>query len=699
MNRDSKTIRACERAISVFGFHFLALGLIYLVASLASSETALRVPDLTAEFRWSLVFKEVQFLGGLAFLHSFVFLGLLLVLPERSWKRVSRGWLALGIVALEIGVLLGWLGYFKGGNLPTYRLISFTLANFGQVVEHAMHIYFKTFWLFVISIPVVTAVIWSCFEFGYNRIGAKVRWGLGVLCCLFSVFAFNQSFTGVEVDLGPIANKDPQNAKIRLWLNKILREKTGPLTAIYCDYLHEERRLAELVSDESVEVFQSSLSSPEQWREQVDLANAKNWNVLFVIVESLRNDILLTSGAGENIMPNVNALARESSVWSNNYSQATHSNYADISPISSQYPLRDGTDHVYPKNASYPRSRIYDLLKTVGYRTAIVSSQNEEWGRMANFLESDKLDHFFHSQTFNGDTYLPSQDTGFASMASKVKLSGKIDDQITVGEAVRWIGESEDPFYLYLNLQNSHFPYVVPAGYERPFAPEAFDAEVGFNDVPDEYLDVMKRRYWDSLHYSDTQLGKLFEYLKSSGRWDNTLVVLTGDTGQAFGEHGFTCHANQVYDETLRTPVVFRSPGDTAGVHTGLSEHVDVPPSILEALNLPAYEGFQGESVLSEAKDGKEAVYVMVQTPLAHQYAIISGGHKLLYDYTYGFYELYDLVEDPGETRDVIGYADLDMIEDLDIQLRSWRAEQILYYKDLEAQKTHFPPVLGSRKK
>ncbi len=102
-------------------------------------------------------------------------------------------------------------------------------------------------------------------------------------------------------------------------------------------------------------------------------------------------------------MPTIDALARESRVFTNAYIQASHSNYADLVPLSSQYPLRSPQMYEYPPNPTYPRVLIYDVLKALGYKTAIFSSQNERWGGMINFHRQSSLDRFFDAETFTGD--------------------------------------------------------------------------------------------------------------------------------------------------------------------------------------------------------------------------------------------------------------------------------------------------------
>ena len=195
-----------------------------------------------------------------------------------------------------------------------------------------------------------------------------------------------------------------------------------------------------------------------------------------VQIESLRSDQLRAYGGTRDVMPTIDALARESRVFTNAYIQASHSNYADLVPLSSEYPLRSPQMYEYPPNPTYPRVLIYDVLKAIGYKTAIFSSQNERWGGMINFHRPSSLDRFFDAGTFTGPTYAPYGDTGFAEWVKETHGAGSVDDRYTVDEAIKWIdGVAGQPFFIHMNLQSSHLPYVVPDDFPRRFSPGKID--------------------------------------------------------------------------------------------------------------------------------------------------------------------------------------------------------------------------------
>src|SRR5690606_37043204 len=134
-------------------------------------------------------------------------------------------------------------------------------------------------------------------------------------------------------------------------------------------------------------------------------------------------------------------------------------------------------------------------------------------------------------------------------------------------------------------------------------------------------VEPMRGRYRDSLAYVDEQIGRLVAGLEERGEWENTLLIISGDTGQAFMEHGFAGHANKLYDEVLRTPLIVRIPDHDPAVRTDLAHHLDVPPTVLDALGLPPHPSFQGRSLL--APPTPREVYLVVQSPFAEQYSIV----------------------------------------------------------------------------
>jgi arylsulfatase A-like enzyme len=242
-----------------------------------------------------------------------------------------------------------------------------------------------------------------------------------------------------------------------------------------------------------------------------------------------------------------------------------------------------------------------------------------------------------------------------------------------------------------MNLQSSHLPYVVPEGFPRRFGPDILDFPILWGRFPLEKVSVVKDRYADSLFYIDSQIARLFDALRRNRQWENTVIVIGGDNGEAFYEHGFSAHASWLFDEVVKVPMLIRVPGLTPAVDDRPAMFLDAPPSILDLLGLPPHPGFQGISLFAPTVDPERSIFMIAQTPAAYETAIIRGRYKLHWSEAEDLYVLNDLLIDPGETTDVAAVYPK-VVEQLARRLHQWRDEQLAYYGDVERQRREYPP-------
>jgi arylsulfatase A-like enzyme len=511
-------------------------------------------------------------------------------------------------------------------------------------------------------------------------------WILAIAVCITGTY-FGELYSGTE---------ERRYMRSALLYAKTQDNTVSPFAYVFTDIRkHLRQQAGEQVKTDDFRIVQRPIISKEQYAVLARQRPAKRWNVIILIVESMRADQLRAYGANRDVMPAVNALAGESRVFLNAYTQASHTDYATVTPLSSHFPLRSKTSYTYPEKPSYPRVLIYDVLKGLGYHTAIFSSSNEYWSGMINFLQTGNLDRFFHAANFKGPTYVMEGDAGFADWTRETKHAGSVDDRFTVAEAIRWIDTvKKEPFFVAINFQSSHLPYVVPRNFPRRFGPEKLDFTIRFAHFPRDKVQVVKDIYADSLAYVDSQIAKLFQSLKNNGLWENTVIVLTGDHGQAFYEHNFASHASALFNEVMKVPLLFYAPGLKSGPDDRLAQHVDVAPSILGLLGLPIHPSFQGIDLINSVVDPKHSAYMVVQTPLAYQYGIVRSGFKLIYDERERQYSLYDLAADPGETVEIAGSRPA-LADELAKRLQAWRRFQIDYYADQKLQAREYPPILA----
>ncbi len=143
-------------------------------------------------------------------------------------------------------------------------------------------------------------------------------------------------------------------------------------------------------------------------------------------------------------------------------------------------------------------------------------------------------------------------------------------------EFLSWLGhrQSSRPFFAYLNYFDAHDPYLAPPGYEgrfgsRPQSRRDYQFLLDYA-IPGWKL-VQKRDVWlahdcydDCIAYLDDRLGELLDNLAGRGLLDNTLVIITSDHGESFGEHGFYVHGTNLYLDELAVPLVILAPAPPA---------------------------------------------------------------------------------------------------------------------------------------
>ena len=667
---------------------WLIFALLELAFAASISGSALTDPDLTthikvglATYNLALMIGAVGLVGGLAFLCTRLARGLA-SLPARGLVQFAG---ALIVWVAVSAYLISWAAFWNVGVFLGSEGLRFWLP-------HPIQVFHWVYPPLVVAVlgatAFVTLVVWMLPRW-MARLSPRLRLTIASLAVCAASVCLAAAVAGETMygDHAMVGNGE---------YGRIRDLRSGPLVYAVADLrslIHSPEPVVSGHADDR-RLVRPPIISLTEYLAAFPRERMRRWNVVMVQVESLRNDQLRAYGGSRDVMPGVDALAKQSRVFTHAFVQSSSSNYADLVPLGSQYPLRSPRQHEYPANSPYPRVLIYEVLKALGYRTAVISSQNERWGGMIHYHRPEALDRFFHAEAFKGPTYSPYEDIGFAEWVKNTGGAGSVDDRYTVDEAIKWIGTTAGtPFFVHMNLQSSHLPYVVPAGFARPFGPDRIDFPIMWARFPRDKVDIVKARYADSLFYADQQISRLFQYLQTHGLWDNTIIIVGGDNGEAFYEHGFASHATWLFNEVVNVPMIVRAPGIEPGPDSRPAMFVDVPPSILDLLGLPPHPGFQGTSLFSELPDPDRSLYMVVQTPVAYQSGIIRGKFKLLSVDGTVSRSLFDLAADPAE-RTNIASQHPDVVTDLAGRLERWRRAQLDYYGDLRRQRKEYPPVV-----
>jgi arylsulfatase A-like enzyme len=186
---------------------------------------------------------------------------------------------------------------------------------------------------------------------------------------------------------------------------------------------------------------------------------------------------------------------------------------------------------------------------------------------------------------------------------------------------------------------------------------------------PDDY-DL--GRYLNAIADVDRQLGRLFEGLRARGLDDETLVVVTGDHGEAFGDpHPTWGHGFRLYDEGVRVPLMIRSPTlfPRGRREATLGGHVDVNPTVLDVLGYEAPGEWEGRSLFLAGRPPRVYFYAANDHYLM---GVREDDLKYVYNASSGRGQLFDLASDPDERHDVAA-AHPEVCRRLRARLAAWR--------------------------
>jgi iduronate 2-sulfatase len=290
--------------------------------------------------------------------------------------------------------------------------------------------------------------------------------------------------------------------------------------------------------------------------------------------------------------------------------------------------------------------------------------------------------------------------------------SGLRDEQHKDGKNVQqiisWLKNKrygDKPFFMACGIHKPHGPFLAPDAYfdlypkkELKFSPPPADF---WDQAPAEAMtkryerfgfefgvenDSLRREYTQAYHacisFVDAQIGLMFEALKSTGHWDDTIIVLMSDHGYQLGDH-FMWGKVMLFETCDRVPFIIRAPGISipGSISTGLVELVDLYPTLAELCGVSPPNDLQGRSLLPMLLDsktpGKKVVYTVVRrgnlrlgknAPEQYEKPLNILGKAIRTDrwrYTLwpkGGEELYDLQNDPSEHKNLVRspeYADI----------------------------------------
>jgi choline-sulfatase len=349
--------------------------------------------------------------------------------------------------------------------------------------------------------------------------------------------------------------------------------------------------------------------------------------VILISIDTLRADHLGAYGYNKVRTPYIDSFAKGGTLFTQAEAQIPLTLPSHTSLFTSTYPFQN---RVEENGERVPTGvvTLASVLRAHGYKTAA-------------FLASDFLGRRYRLDP-GFDVYDSPFDLEGAKRANPFSVTLRRDGALVVRAARQWIDANRgQAVFVFLHLYDLHVPYTLPEDVARGRGISRYDAQ---------------------LEYVDQVLGRFKQALVESGAWERSLVVLLSDHGEGLGDHQETDHGYFIYESTLHVPLIIHWPSGSiypavARVPAGL---IDVAPTILAFLRIPAPPSFEGKSQLSAIKTGEaggasfvysESMYAYDAFRWAPLRALRVGKYKVIQAPKA---ELYDLVADPHEQHNVI---------------------------------------------
>lgn len=294
---------------------------------------------------------------------------------------------------------------------------------------------------------------------------------------------------------------------------------------------------------------------------------AQPTSVILISIDTLRQDRLSAYGYRRILTPNIDSFADQGTLFTNIESQVPLTLPSHTSLFTSTYPfenqIEENAEHVPPGAVT-----LASVLHSHGYKTAAFIG--------SVFLEAEMgLDRGFdfYDSPFHFEAFSPISGSMFFGGVGRNQygVRDRRDGALVLGAARRWLSANQGaPAFVFIHLFDLHKPYI-------------------------------RAGYYAELAYTDRILGAFKQALMAGGWWQRSLVVLLSDHGEGLGEHGENSHGYFIYESTLRVPLIVHWPAG-APSHAAREDRpgglIDVAPTVLDFLRIPAPPSFAGHSLL-----------------------------------------------------------------------------------------------------
>lgn len=380
-------------------------------------------------------------------------------------------------------------------------------------------------------------------------------------------------------------------------------------------------------------------------------------DILFVLIDSLKASHLGCYGYGRNTTPNLDRFAATEGVRFETVIAGGSWTQPAVMTLFSSW-TADRHLRVEPRKPHNPDIvTLAQALKSAGYQTVGITANamtNRRFGYGKGF---DVWDDY--SATLSPDADEKQFGTGYANGAALTRMG--------LNRLKR--RDSAKPLFLFLFYMDPHWDFLPPAPYDRMFSPDGVPPPKGiWRQKASEVPSAMRQRTVDAydgeIAFCDHVLSNLFAEVKSMPRGKDTVIVVVGDHGEGFWEHGFASHGNDLHEEEIHVPLIIRpAVGDGSyvpgAVVRGQVGAIDIAPTVLDLVGVKSPSVWQGTSLKPLLKGGvSDGHPVVTETRISPRggwmRAVRTDSWKIIARPPFEQpSEVYDLVADRAETNNL----------------------------------------------
>lgn len=332
-------------------------------------------------------------------------------------------------------------------------------------------------------------------------------------------------------------------------------------------------------------IFIMSGFSDSSFREK----ERKKFNIIIILVDALRFDHLGCYGYRKNTSQNIDAVSKKGLVFENAISQATWTKPSVASLFTSRH-IKEHATATYATNYADPVKgnvlpssavTLAEVLFKHGYKTkAIVDNPfiQKGFGLEQGFIEYDSI----------------------------------VSDHNKTSHALEWIGKNiKKNFFLYIHYMAPHADYCPPRGYKSKYKGTIDFSEKHqkfFNDLDmsQEDIEELTARYDGEINYIDSEIHRLLSYLLKKGLFEETIIVITSDHGEALVENKVVGHGYPL-NTVIQVPLIVLLPHNHSQQRVSdVVELIDIAPSVLAQLNIEAPSSFRGRNIFTIDDNARE---------------------------------------------------------------------------------------------